>query len=324
MIRAFTIAGRRLKAVSDTDSNLDSAVWVDLMEPTTQENETVERWLATAVPDRRAMEEIETSSRLYSRGDIHFMTAILPAHADTDRPTLMPVTFVLAKGKLATIRYHEPSAFTTFPAQAETTDMECLDGLSILMALLDAIVERMADLLEDLNRHVIDLSQTIFHPRQKNAYRRTLAFQSILRGIGRKEGMITGLQESLVALQRLSGYLLHISLGWKESGSARERMKTVARDVKSLLGHAEMLSQKIAFLLDATLGMISIEQNSIMQIVSVATVVFLPPTLVASIYGMNFDLMPELHWRLGYPLALVLMVAAAVVPFWYFKRKGWI
>ena len=125
----------------------------------------------------------------------------------------------------------------------------------------------MADLLEGLNRHIIELSETIFHPREKNSSKRNLGFQIILRGIGRKEGMITGVQESLVALQRLSGYLIHISLGWKGREAMRERMKSIARDVKSLLGHAEMLSQKIAFLLDATLGMINIEQNGIMQIV---------------------------------------------------------
>lgn len=324
MIKAFAIEGQRLKAVQTPPDDLNDIAWIDLFEPSPDEERRVEKWIGANIPNRDEMKEIEASSRLYSRGDVHFMTAILPAHSDTEYPTLLPVTFVLAGGKLATIRYHEPTAFATFSEHAKATDAKCLDALSILIALLEAIVERMADLLENLNEHVIELSRTIFHPREKNAQKRGQTFQLILRGIGRKEAMVTGVQESLVTLQRLTGYLIHISFAWKDRTAAREQMKTIARDVKSLLSHGDMLSQKIAFLLDATLGMINIEQNGIMQIVSVATVVFLPPTLVASVYGMNFAIMPELHWSLGYPFALIVMAAAAVLPFWYFKRKGWL
>jgi magnesium transporter len=252
------------------------------------------------------------------------MTATLPANTDTDKHVMGPVTFVLAKDRLVTVRYHEPRAFKTFPMRAESADLNCVNGQSILIALLEAIVDRLADLLERASREVIDISHEIFHPTEKKASKRDVGFQIILRRIGREEHFISNVQDSLVSLQRVSGFLGSISAASKDEKGLRTRAKTLSRDVLSLSTHAESLSQKITFLLDATLGMINIEQNAIIKIVSVAAVVFLPPTLVASIYGMNFEVMPELKWLLGYPFALCLMVVSAVLPFWWFRRRGWL
>jgi magnesium transporter len=135
---------------------------------------------------------------------------------------------------------------------------------------------------------------------------------------------VSKIQDSLLTLQRMSGFLVNATSQGKNGKDVRGRVKTLSRDVVSLSDHASFQSQKITFLLDATLGMVNIEQNAIIKIVSVAAVVFLPPTLVASIYGMNFDLMPELKWMLGYPFAIGLMVISAVLPFWFFRRKGWL
>jgi magnesium transporter len=205
--------------------------------------------------------------------------------------------------------------------RAEKADTGCNTGETILIALLEAIVDRLADVLERASNEVIQISHDIFHPAEKKASKRDRDFQLILRRIGNKEDLVSKIRDSLLTLQRMSGFLANVSGQGKDS---RARVKTISRDVMSLSDHVSFQTQKITFLLDATLGMINIEQNGIIKIVSVAAVVFLPPTLVASIYGMNFEAMPELKWLLGYPFAIALMVVSAVLPFWFFRRKGWL
>jgi magnesium transporter len=324
MIRAFVIDKDRLRQVPDLFDTQQTVVWADLVGPTKDEEAAIEKWIGVDVPTREEMEEIEISSRLYSENGAWFMTATLPAQAEGENHVIGPVTFVLAKNKLITVRYHEPRAFQTFPQRAESADLNCQNGHSLLVALLESIVDRLADLLERASRDVLDVSHRIFHPTEKKASKRDLGFQLILRQIGRKELFISNIQDSLVSLQRLSTFLGNIPMPSKDDKELKARVKTLSRDVQSLSAHAESLSQKVIFLLDATLGMINIEQNAIIKIVSVAAVVFLPPTLVASVYGMNFDIMPELKWEYGYPLAIVVMVLAAVLPFWWFKRRGWL
>ncbi len=324
MIRAFVMDKDRLRQVPDLFDSQAKVVWADLVSPTKEEEAAIEKWIGVDVPTREEMEEIEISSRLYSEDGAYFMTATLPAHAEGDNHVMGPVTFVVARDRLVTVRYHEPRAFQTFPMRAESASLNCSDGHSILIALLEAIVDRLADLIERASRDVIDIAHEIFHPTEKKASKRDLGFQIVLRRIGRKEQFISNIQDSLVSLQRVSTYLGNVGVVARDEKDLRARVKTLSRDIQSLSTHAESLSQKITFLLDATLGMINIEQNAIIKIVSVAAVVFLPPTLVASIYGMNFELMPELRWVYGYPLAIGVMVLAAVLPFWWFKRRGWL
>jgi magnesium transporter len=324
MIKAFVAEHDRLHAVSDAIASGADVVWVDLLNPTREEESRVEAWLDVDIPTREEMEEIEISSRLYSENGSYVMTATLPAHSDGDRPEMLPVTFVLAGTRLVTVRYHEPRAFETFPLRAEKTDTGCTSGETILVSLLEAIVDRLADVLERASREVVEISQDIFQSTEKKASKRDRDFQIVLHRIGSKEDLVSKIQDSLLTLQRLAGFLANVVSQDKQGKDLRARVKTIARDVASLSDHASFQTQKITFLLDATLGMINIQQNAIIKIVSVAAVVFLPPTLVASIYGMNFDIMPELKWFFGYPLALGLMVVSAVLPFWFFRRKGWL
>jgi magnesium transporter len=322
MIKAFVVENDRLRAVDGLEA--DKIVWADLSSPTKEEEAAVEKWLGIGVPTREEMEEIEISSRLYVEDGAYFMTATLPSQVETDEPIMSPVTFVLRGNTLVTIRYNEPRAFLTFPIRAEKAAIGCTSGETILIGLLEAIVDRLADVLEHISHHVELLSKDIFDPRQQKASQRDCDFQQILKAIGRKESLTANMRDSLTSLQRLSGFLANATGQAKNGKDMRARVKTLSRDVASLTDHTSFLSQKITFLLDATLGMINIEQNGIIKIVSVAAVVFLPPTLVASIYGMNFDLMPELKWMLGYPMALGLMVLSAILPFWFFRRKGWL
>ncbi|MER9770058.1 magnesium/cobalt transporter CorA [Mesorhizobium sp. M0189] len=324
MIKAFVVDNDRLRLVDDLLQNSDTVVWVDLFNPTKEEETTIETWLGIAVPTREEMEEIEISSRLYVEDGAYFMTAILPAQTEVDDPLMSPVTFVLAGSRLITVRYHEPKAFKTFPQRAEKVATGCTSGDTILIGLLEAIVDRLADILERAGRDVEAISRDIFEARSTKVSKRNRDFQELLKGIGRKEDLASSVRDSLISLQRLAGFLAHGSTQTRMSKDTRARIKTLSRDVLSLADHATFLSQKISFLLDATLGMISIEQNAIIKIFSVAAVIFLPPTLVASIYGMNFDIIPELKWHFGYPFAIGMMVLSAILPFWYFRRRGWL
>jgi magnesium transporter len=268
------------------------------------------------------MQEIEISSRLYVEDDSIFMTATLPARTDSDDLQMGPVAFVLAKGKLITVRYHEPRAFKTFPQRAEKAALGCTSGEVVLVNLLEATSDRIADILERAEQEVDVLSRNIFAAEPESSVRPDL--RNVLQQVGRKGDLCSHIRDSLLSLQRLAGFLGHVLTQRNVDKELRGRVKTLARDAESLGDHASFLSQKITFLLDATLGMIAIEQNNIIKIFSIAAGVFLPPTLIASIYGMNFHVMPELSWAYGYPLAYVLMLVSALLPLWYFKRRGWL
>ncbi|MHB2264101.1 magnesium transporter CorA family protein [Aliihoeflea sp. PC F10.4] len=321
MIRAYALRDGLLVPVDPQGEARDTAVWVDMVAPTDAEEAIVEEWFGINVPTRDEMGEIEISSRLYTENGAVFMTAIIAANTQRERPAAGPVTFILTNRRLLTVRYVEPSSFTLFAERGARVQLGCENATGIFFALLEAIVGRAADVLENVGGDIGELSERIFHPAATKASRRDRDFQAILRRIGRKEELLASLQESFHTLQRLVSYWVHMS---DQEKAGRNRARSLTRDLAALSDYAERLSNKITFLLDATLGMISIEQNTIIKIVSVAATIFLPPTLVASIYGMNFEIMPELEWPYGYPLALLVMVAAAALPFWYIKKKGWL
>lgn len=322
MIHGYAIEGGRLRPVPEPLASAESVVWFDLLSPADDEEALVERLVGIDVPTLDEMAEIEDSSRLYVDGGAAFLTATLPTRSDSGHPTSTPVTFILVGRRLVTVRYDTPRAFETFPQRAERLDLGCSDGESVLLALLDSIVERQADILEATASRIEAISREIF---SRGTGKGAQDFGGVLKNVGSQADVISHVLASLVTLERLVAFL-SAARGSPASNNkeARARLKSLARDVRFLAEHANFLSQKITFLLDATLGMISIQQNAIIKIFSVAAVIFLPPTLVASIYGMNFDVMPELHWAFGYPMALLLMVASAVGSYWVFKTRGWL
>jgi magnesium transporter len=323
VIRGFAIDAGRLQPVPAPLEAPEGVVWFDLLAPTEEEETRLETLIGVDVPTLDEMAEIEDSSRLYLDEGAVFMTATLPAKADTGHPVPAPVTFILAGSRLITVRYETTRAFQSFPQRAERLDLGCNDGETVLMALLEAIVERLADVLEEAGRDIEALSREIFR-RGTTRESQTQNYHGVLQGVGRQGDVVSHVLASLVTLERLVAFLAAVSGQRNPAKEARSRLKSLARDTRFLSDHGAFLSQKITFLLDATLGMISIQQNQIIKIFSVAAVIFLPPTLVASIYGMNFDVMPELDWLFGYPFALGLMVMSAVVSFWVFKTRGWL
>ena len=300
-----------------------ATAWIDMLRPTHEEEAAVEAALGIEVPTHEEMQEIEISSRLYTENGALFMTATILSQTTTDTPEAKPVTFVLAGERLLTIRYSEPKSFQAFISRATRPRCGYTSGENAMVGLLETIVDRTADTLERLANDVDALSLEIFANREGRPTK-TRDFQDVLRRIGRKGDLNSKIRESLVSIGRLATFASQRLDARKATKETKAQVKTLIRDVHSLTDHASYLSNKINFLLDATLGMINIEQNAIIKIFSVAAVVFLPPTLVASIYGMNFDFMPELKWLAGYPFALGLMVLSALLPYLYFKRRGWL
>lgn len=323
MIRGYRSEGGRLILAEPLPESLETLVWIDLVDPTAAEESSLERELHIDIPTKEEMDEIEISSRIYTEDDVAFMTTILPAQTDGDDPLMLPISFVLAHNRLITVRYHEPRAFQTFPVRAAKSQLGCETGEGVFLALLETIVDRLADVLERAGRDIDVISRGVFQ-RNNGKPTKTKDFQAVLESIGQKGDLISKMRDSLVTLDRLVGFYAQWTLQRKSAKDVRDRVKTLSRDVRSLADYDSFLSQKITFLLDATLGMISIEQNAIIKIFSVAAVVFLPPTLVASIYGMNFVHMPELKWMFGYPLAIGLMISSAILPYRYFLRRGWL
>ena len=297
------------------------AVWIDLLAPTREEERRVEALLGVEVPTHEEMQEIEVSSRLYEENGALYMTATVLCKAQSERPETAAISFILAGDRLVTVRYAEPQPFALFAARCQRAPGAHTRGDAVLAGLLDALIDRIADILEHIGREVDDISHEIFELSAKPGRG---DFQGILRRLGLRGDLTSKVRESLVSVGRLLMFLTQASTAQKLAKNLRDRLRTMSRDVRSLTDHVSFLSSKINFLLDATLGMINIEQNAIIKIFSVVAVVFLPPTLIASIYGMNFAYMPELEWALGYPWALLLMLASAITPYLYFRRRGWL
>jgi len=330
----FHIPGER--AVQPTDlascqALSRRAVWIDLLNPTKEEERAVEAALGEEVPTQDEMDSLEPSSRLYQEKEALFMTATLLAPSDTARPKSTAVSFILTPERLVTVRYETAAAFQVFAARRDAKPAEYETALKVFTGLLDAVVEELAEVLEKTGAGIEELSQDVLSDEvlgEKSPRRppRPLQadFKRTLGRIGRKSDLASRARESVVTLSRLVTFYREVAKVDARLAPANAHLKAIGDDLASLGDHATFLSGKVSFLLDATLGLINNEQNGIIKIFSVAAVVFLPPTLVASIYGMNFHHIPELGWPWGYPMALVLMVVSAVLPYALFRRKGWL
>ena len=222
-----------------------------------------------------------------------------------------------------TVRYDEPRPFTIIAHKLARTCPTTVSGETVLMDLLDAVIDRAADILEKNAAEVDVVSHQIFEPTARRA-NRSRTYNHIMRSIGRKGDLTSKVRESMVSVGRLVLFVANEADGMKWPKEMRAQLKVMQRDVRSISDYATYLDNKIIFLLDAMIGMVTIEQNNIIKIFSVAAVGLMPPTLIASIYGMNFKKMPELEWTFGYPLAILLMVVAAILPYLYFKWRKWL
>ncbi len=303
-------------------------IWIDLLNPTADEEHRIEAMFDIDAPTREEMQEIEASSRFYQEADATYMTVVVTAKADTTAPESTAITFIRTPKLLVTKRYAEPQPFRTFVARASRQGGLAGNGDTVMIGLLDAVIDRAADILERVGNELDTRSRAVFHASASvnlsNKEHTATDLEDVIRQLGRAVDLTSKVQQSVLSVARLLTYLTQALAEGKQNKDLRARMKVQVRDAHSLTEHAAQLAQKSSFLLDATLGLINIQQTAIIKIFSVAAVVFLPPTLVASIYGMNFAHIPELHWAYGYFWGLGIMVLSAVLPYWFFKQRGWL
>jgi magnesium transporter len=251
------------------------------------------------------------------------MTAYVVYNVENRDPDGTTVTFILRDNRLVTIRYHDPRAFPVYAARAAKGEFECGSASHILIGILETIIDRAADRIERSQDEIEGIARAIFS--QHNGSRHyAKRLDEVLRNIGRQGDITARLEESAFSLERLLTFLAFYLQERGNSADALARIKVARRDVRSLSEQMRFLMDRTTFLLDATLGAISIEQNKSMKIFSVLAVTLMPPTLIAGVYGMNFKYMPELEWVHGYPAALVLMILAGLIPYLVFRWRGWI
>lgn len=300
------------------DALPEQTVWIDIVRPTADDEQAMSRLLSVDIPTHEEMQEIEASSRLYEDGGALVMTMPVLTRAMTDEPEAAAVTFILAGSRLITVRYVDPLPFSMFVRRLARQPALISTGEVAMVGLLEQIADRLADVLESATADLEAISRDIF---RKDEVRGGNDLKEMLQRVGRAGDLATKAKDSLLGLNRM---MLFLSSQTGIHKGVKQRMKTLTRDANSIAEHATFLSTKVAFLLDATLGMINIEQNNVIKLLTVASIAFLPPTLIGSLYGMNFEFMPELKWRYGYLMAVGLMFLSAVLPLVYFRRKKWL
>ena len=301
-----------------------SAIWVDALQPSAAEEKAVEGFLGAELPTREETQEIEFSSRFYVEDGAVYMTASLLTGIDVGKPALAPLTIVVAGERLVTLRYDDLRALRQFLARAGKPGSGCLTTPAIFLGLIEAIVDRTADVLERISADVDRINQEVFAEQTSRPRHGGRGLEAVIGAIGRQGDLAAKCRESLASLERLAQFASLALPPAFGKGANKNRLKLAQRDIRSLEDHVSFLSNKITFLLDATLGLISVGQNEVIRVLTVAATIFFPPTLIGTIYGMNFDNMPELGWILGYPFALLLMALSAILPYLYFKRRGWL
>ena len=300
------------------------AIWIDLLNPTPEEDKRVEGLLGISIPTREEMHDLEPSEIIYTENGAHYMTSRVICQSDSIVPKLADVTFIRTEKALVTVRYDEPGAFNIFLNRATKPGGCGQQPEAVLDGLIEAIVDRAAEVLRGVGDKVDMASRRIFAGRAQDVEQGGV-YQVVIQHIGQHEHIISNVRESMMSIERV---LLFLSANYNRPKKAQTgfsaEWRSAVRDVQAIEEHATFLSNKLQFMLDATLGLVSIEQNKIIKLFSVVSVALMPPTLIASIYGMNFKTMPELEWQWGYPLALMSMVLFAVLPYLFFRWKKWL
>lgn len=329
MLNVFVAGAQGLQRVprAPGDALPADALWLDLFEPTVEEERLVEQTLSVDVPTREEMREIEASNRLYEENGVLHMTVTMITGIDTDAPENAQVTFIIAGSKLVTNRYVDPLPFRRFIGYAERHEAVCASPALLLSGLLESIINRIADVIERVGADLDATSTSVFAPRARRAASRD--YRDVLQRVAQSGVLISKTRESLVSLGRMLAFVQQAPLAQPANATqitqeTRSRFRTLSRDVMSMSDHASFLGTKVQFILDATLGLVTINQNDILKIFSVVTVFLLPPTVIASIYGMNFEHIPWLQESWGPAAALGFMLLSSLVPYLIFKRRGWL
>ena len=320
MINVFVLQNGRLSQVNiDTRADLERAspIWVDLTDPNDEERDWVKGIYGVTLPDEDEVKDIEASARYYEadNGDLHLRSDFL-LEEDEGESRVVTVAFILAKGMLFSMHSDDLPVFRLVRMRARSRPGSIGDFKDVLLDLYATDVEYSADALEGIYQNLEEVSRSVLQKEFSDAD----AAES-LSAMAREEDLNGRIRRNMMDTRRAVSFLMR---GRLLNSDQFDDARQILRDIESLDGHTAFLFEKINFLMDATVGFININQNKIIKIFSVASVAFLPPTLIASIYGMNFRILPELNWSFGYPFAIVLMLASAITPFWYFRKRGWL
>lgn len=319
------------KLVPNLASNaLPSRVtWVDVLDGTPEEIGYIERVLGRHLPTLAELKEIESSSRLRYDNRAFCLSAPVVSGIPAGQPMASPVGFILTRDVLVTIRFEELMAFSAFGNDYAARKGHVLRGTDAFVGLVNAIVDRAADVLEIVGGELDEISQNVFYannaksPRRHSPAQETRGLKHIMRRIGYNGTLSSKIRDSLLGVGRLVRYVADLAPDWF-SAETKALLDAQHHDVVSLSDYDAHLMSKVQLLLDATMGLIGIEQNDTIKVLTIVSVVGVPPTLVASIYGMNFHFMPELDWAWGYPFGILLIVLSALVPVAWFKARGWL
>ena len=315
MIGAFALDNARLVRIDETSQNLESAIWIDLIDPSSEEREILHQGLGQNLASYLELEDLEASARFFEDEDGLHLHSFFYCQDEDDYADISTVAFTLRDGRLFTLRDRELPAFRLYRMRSRIQKLEACNAYELLLDLFETKIEQLADVIETIYADLEQLSRVILDGKQGEAFDRALST------LTEQEDASSKVRLCLMDTQRALSFLVRKT---RLPASQLEQAREVLRDIESLQPHNESLFQKVNFLMQAAMGFINIEQNRIIKIFSVVSVIFLPPTLVASNYGMNFKEMPELGFEFGYPMALGLMLLAAFAPYIYFKRKGWL
>ena len=324
MINAYYRSGKKI-SLSPIPLNAklpQDTLWLDVHNITPEEEKYLEQQLGIEIPTREEIWKNRVLNRFYDDNGVYYMSAAIITKVDSPHPQTSTVTFILAEKYLVTIRYITPTSFNNFSQRIIAAPHKYASAGLVMEGLLGEMITRVAHNSETVVQELDRLSHDIFTMSEvKTTKSVSHAMQEVLKSLGKCADLNSKINESLHSIARLLSFLEQVH---GSDAILANKVRILIKDSNALTKQTGFLSDKITFLLDATLGMINVEQNMIIKIFSVIAAFFLPPTLVSSIYGMNFHHMPELDWHFGYPLALGIIAICAVVPYLYFRRKGWL
>jgi len=301
----------------------DLTIWIDLIEMTVKEENLIESTLKINIPNREEVAQIEISNKLYTENEALYIS-LLVTNDDQEIAPNDSITFILYNNKLLTIRYSKLSKpFNYFISNLEKIHTEYTDAKLMFLGIFSILIERLADILQEIKHKIDKINNEIFSTDYQHSNKEKINHLDILKKIGRYGNLISKNQESLLSFSRAINYTKK-SVEFNHNEQYFNKLDTMLADIHSLNEHADSMSTETTFLLEATLGMINIEQSNIIRLVSVVSLVFLPPTLIASIYGMNFEWMPELEYKIGYPIVLFVMLISGWLPYKFCKKKRWL
>jgi magnesium transporter len=318
MLRLFKLQGSTLREDLQADENtkvaLANALWIDAREPSDEEREELNTFLRAELPESDDVEEIEFSARYFQDGAGIHVHSLFLAPGESGRHSTATVAFILQDKRLITLREEDIADFRLLRMRTRAGQVQVASPSELLVTMFEQKVENLADALEDIHRKLEDVSRMVLEDNDAELEDAIDQLAKLEDSNGKIRLCLMDTQRSISFIQK------HI----RDSLELQETTREIKRDVDTLMSHTAFLFDKINFLMDSTQGFINIEQNQIIKIFSIAAMVFLPPTVVASMYGMNFKIIPFSDWPYGFELALAMMVLSAVLPYWYFKRKDWL